>query len=265
VTSNKFIALYDAHYGEEYKSINGVEKKFFTENQKAIDAVLDFASEYDPDTVILGGDQLNCGPISHWNHGKPKLQEGFRLKAEMDRLDQKLLSFFDKGKPKNKIWLRGNHEQWIEDFVAANPGVQGLVEPENYLKLRERGWKIFSQGEFYKLGKLHFVHGDVILNGKNNVVNPAKYIVDQTRVSIRAGHIHTYYAYTDINGLDSSDYHTGIIVPCLCNLNPAYLKNRPTRFINGFLWGEVLNSGNFNDQVTIINDNKFVINGVIYG
>lgn len=261
--SNRFVALYDLHYGEEYKSVNGVEKKFFTENQKAINAVKAFIKDYKPDTIILGGDQLNCGPISHWNYGKPKLQEGFRLKSEMDRLYNQLL--MDVENVPNKIWLRGNHEQWIEDFINANPGVKGLVEPENYLNLLGAGWKIYSQGEFYKLGKLHFVHGDVILNGKNNVVNPAKYIVDQTRVSIRAGHIHTYHAYTDINGLDSRDYHTGIIVPCLCNLNPAYLKNRPTRFINGFLWGEVLESGNFNDQVTIINDNKFVLNGKVYG
>ncbi len=260
--SNKFIALYDCHYGSDIKNSGIGKKRFNTENQKAINSVLNFVSDYDPDTVILGGDQLNCGPVSHWNKGRPGLQEGFRLKAEMDRLDANLLSKIEH--VKNKIWLYGNHEQWILDFINENPGTEGMLEPENYLKLRERGWKVIPQGAFYKLGKLHFVHGDVILNGKNNVVNPAKYIVDMTRVSIRAGHIHTYYAYTDINGLDNSDYHTGIIVPCLCNLNPSYLKNRPTRFINGFLWGEVLSSGNFNDQVTIINNNSFVLNGKVY-
>ena len=261
--SKKFLAFYDCHYGKEYKVVGGNKRTYSTQNQAAINSVLSFSDDYSPDVVILGGDQLNCGPVSHWNKGKPYLQEGFRLKDEMDALDKGLLSRIDN--VPTKIWLKGNHEVWIDHFIQENPGLEGLIEPEKYLRLKERGWKIFEQGEYYKLGKLHFVHGDVILNGRNNLTNPAKYLVDQTRVSIRAGHIHTYYAYTDINGLDSNDYHTGITVPCLSQTNTSYVKNRPTRFINGFLWGEVLSSGNFNDQVTIINNNKFILNGKIYG
>ncbi len=263
MSHSKFVALYDMHYGKEVKVERGIRKIYPTHNQKAINTTLQFVRDYDPNTLILGGDQLNCGPISHWNRGKPYIIESFRLKDELDTFEKDFLSKIDN--IENKIWLQGNHEQWVSDFVNEHPSLAGMLEPIEYLNLRKRGWKIYSQGEVYKLGKLHFVHGDVILNGRNNLTNPAKYLVDQTRVSIRAGHIHTYYAYTDINGLDSNDYHTGITVPCLSNTNPSYLKNRPTRFINGFLYGEVLGSGNFNDSVVIINNNKFVLNGKIYG
>lgn len=261
----KFVALYDIHYGHEWRKKNGKDTLCTTHNVKALNSALEFIEDFKPDTIILGGDQLDCGCISHWNADKPLYREKLRLKTELDGFYSNVLVPLQESSCSELVWLKGNHEVWIDQFIEKHPQLQGMLEPETYFSLRDVGWEVKEQGEFFKLGKLHFVHGDVILNGRTTVVNPAKYLVDQTRVSIRAGHIHTYYAYTDINGLDSSDYHTGVTIPCLSNLNPTFLKNKPTRIVNGFNYGYVYPNGNFNDFVVIINNGKFVVDGKMYG
>lgn len=257
----KFVALYDMHFGWERGLKRGKWVSKLACNIKAIGAVTKFMRDFDPDILVLGGDQLNCGPISHWHQGKPILDETFRLKAEMDQLDQVILTKF--GYIERKIWLDGNHEQWIRDYVAANPGIEGLIEPENYLHLPERGWEIYSQGEVAKVGKLNFVHGDVVLS-RGTTVNPARTLLNAYRKNIRAGHIHSYSAAVEKNAIDSQDWHSAIIVPSLSNVEPFWNKNRPANFINGFLYGYVYPDGHFTDQVVLINNNEFTLNGERY-
>ncbi len=38
-------------------------------DQKAINAMLEFGKDFKPDVWIEGGDDLDCGPVSHWLHG----------------------------------------------------------------------------------------------------------------------------------------------------------------------------------------------------
>jgi hypothetical protein len=257
----KFLALFDLHFGYEFGNVKGNRVKRTTHNLDAIKAVKKFAFDFGPDILILGGDQLNCGPVSHWHKGKPRLDEGFRLKDEYTLLNEHILHpFYD---VERKIWLTGNHEQWIEDYINEHPSLEGLLEPKKVLCDLNNNWEYYSQGEIVKIGKLHFTHGDTIL-GAGKYINPAQQLVNQTRVNIRCGHLHSFFAATDINPIMSSDYHTGIVVPGMCSTNPFYVKNRPTRFITGFLYGYIWPDGNFNDYVVILNKNKFVINGVKY-
>jgi hypothetical protein len=259
--AKKFLALYDLHFGWERGLVRGKWTDRLACNIRAIGATVKFIYDFQPDIVILGGDQLNCGPISHWHQGKPILDETFRLKDEMDQLDGVILKLFDK--VGRKIWLDGNHEAWINDFVASNPGVRGLVEPINYLKLEKRGWEYYSQGEVAKVGKLNFVHGDVVLS-RGSSVNPARTLVNAYRRNVRAGHIHSYSAFTQKNAIDSQDWHSAIVIPSLSNVEPFWNKNRPANFVNGFLYGYVYPDGHFSDQVVLINNNEFTLGGKRY-
>lgn len=256
----RFLALFDMHIGWEKIRVRGRDVVTATHNLAAIQATLRFARDFQPDAILLVGDQLNCGPISHWVKGQPRLVEGFRLKAEMDLLDNLVLRHFDTCDI--KMWFVGNHEMWIQDHIDAHPSVEGLVEPENYLRLHERGYQIFGQGEVGSLGKLNFVHGDIALRGGS--VNPAKALVMAYRRNIRAGHLHTYCAAVDTTPVDTSDYHTGIIVPSLSTRNPAYTKNSSSCHCNGFLMGYVYPDGSFWDTVQIINKGRFAYNGILY-
>lgn len=257
----KFVALFDMHVGWERGWEGGklVTKPSF--HKKSILATSNFIKDFSPSILILGGDQLNCGPVSHWHKGKPILDAGFRLKDEMDKLDELILTPFNK--IEKKIWLGGNHEKWCEDYVEANPGLAGLVEPQNYLNLEKRKWEVFSQGEVATIGKLHFTHGDVIL-AKGSGTNPAKTLVNAYRRNIRAGHLHTFSVAIEQTAVDARDWHSGIIVPSLSTRNPFWVKNNPNCFVNGFLWGYIYDDGSFSDQVTLINNGVFTINGKKY-
>ena len=262
----RFIALFDLHIGKEYIQTKGEMILQPTHNAAAIEAVRQFSDDFEPHVLLLGGDQINCGPVSHWHNGKPRLTEGFRLKDEMDRLDELVLRPFEDTMLKTgrrKIWLDGNHEAWIQDFLAGNPGVEGLVAPNDYLKLKKRGYELYSQGEIASVGKVHFVHGDVIL-GKG-AANPAAKLVGAYQRNIRAGHLHTYAAHIQESPVDRQDYHSGIIVPSLSNRCPAFIKYNPNKFMNGFLFGSVWENGEFTDHVMVINKNSFSYGGKIYG
>ena len=254
-----FVALYDLHFGFERITTKGKRVLRTLHNLPAIKAATAFIKDFKPDVLILGGDQLNCGPISHWNRGKPRLTEDFRLKAEMDLLDNLILKPF--AGIAEKVWLDGNHEHWIDQFLDENPGIEGLVEPAEYLRLKERGWQLRSQGEIYKLGKLNFIHGDTV-RGRRNV---AAKLVSEYRRNIRAGHHHTFEVATDVTPYDRSDFHTGISIPAMSSATPAYTKNAPSNFQQGFLFGWVQPNGCFSDYVVVINKGQFVWNGKVYG
>lgn len=258
------MAIFDTHFGWERTQRRGKTVIQPTHNLPAIRAAIEFAKDFKPQALILGGDQLNCGPISHWHHGRPRLDAGFKLKDEMDLCNDHLLKPFDAILPRGaiKIWHDGNHEAWIQSFIDENPGVEGLVEPEHYLKLRERGYEIYSQGEVSRLGKLHFVHGDVVLT--RGTARLAYRLVMAYRKNIRAGHAHQYDVATEETPVDTKDYHTGVIVPSMSNRSPSFNKMAPNKYMNGFLFGEVRPDGSFNDFVMVVNKNKCAWNGKVY-
>lgn len=254
----RFIAAFDLHFGWEYREERG--KRFIspTHDLTAVAAMMAFVKDFKPHVFVLGGDQLNCGPVSHWLHGKPRRVENLRLKDEMDLLDQRVMRPVD-AIADTKIWLTGNHSVWIDTFLDANPGLEGLIEPKNYLNLATRNWRIFSQGEIYKLGKLHLIHGDVVKGA-----NPAKKLVEKYRRNIRCGDKHRWEVYTDVTAYDRSDFHTGVIVPAMAKVNHAYLKNGPSNHQQGFLYGWVAPDGTFTDHVMTIVNGRFIWNGKIY-
>lgn len=266
--AQRFIAAYDIHFGWEKKQIRDKLKVQPTHDLEAVNAMLEFAVDFKPHVFILGGDQLNCGPVSKWLRGAPRLMEGFRLKEEMDLLDRHVLLPVDaiipsEQKGGRKIWLEGNHEYWIRRYVDEHPEIEGLVEPGNFLRLAQRKWEYYAQGEVARLGKIHFVHGDSVF--PRGCKSGAQKLVSVYRRNVRAGHLHTSEMATDVTPADRSDYHTGIIVPALASCSPAYVKNAPTNFQKGFLFGYVMPDGSFSDYIAIINRGRMIWNGKIYG
>ncbi len=255
----RFIGLWDTHVGWERANVRGEYITRPVHNAAAIRAVWRFAEDFQPHAIILGGDNFNCGPISHWHHGKPRLVEGFRLKSELELGDELVVSEADRIVPDDgiKIYHYGNHEAWIDDHITATPALEGILEPHNYLKMVQRGWDIFGYGEVSNIGKLYFTHADQVLR-RGGGRHPAAALLNAFQRNIRGGHTHQYDAATRVTPLDQKDVHTGIIVPCLANRSPEYVKNNPTAYINGFLFGTIWPGGDFTDHVMIIHDNKFI-------
>lgn len=250
----KFVALYDLHWGYQRKGGH----KVALHDQKAMNVALSFIKDFKPDHVILGGDILDCGSISHHNHGKPGAVEGFRLLADAKELRTALIGPLEALNPATLVYIKGNHEAWADQLVEMMPALEGIVDINAMLKLDK--WKVIEQGEMTKLGKLVFIHGDQIKGGEHS----AKWATVAYEKNVRFGHHHTYQVYTKTAAVDAVG-HTGIAVPCLCKKDPNYGGGSPNRWVQGFLWGYVDGpKGSFSDYVSVIVDGKAMINGKLY-
>ncbi|MCA1840035.1 MAG: metallophosphoesterase, partial [Actinobacteria bacterium] len=250
----RFVGLWDLHYGYERKGGH----KTPLHDTKALGIALDFIRDFKPDHVILGGDILDCGSVSHHNHGKPGATEGLKLLTDATELKAKLIDPIDKLVPRaKKVYIVGNHEDWLNDLEQQIPALEGIINVQSLLKLNKT-WNVVPQGEAYKLGKLVFVHGDQIKGG----VHAAKWAVDTFGRNIFFGHIHTHQSYTKVSALDLHG-HTGTAVPCLCKKNPNYGGGSPNRWQQGFLYG-YQDETSFNAYVVTIVDGRAFVNGKLY-
>lgn len=251
----KFVYLTDLHWGYERK--NG--HKTPLHDLKALNVVLQFLKDFKPDHIILGGDILDCGAISHHNHGKPGAVEGFRLLGDAIELRAALIDPIEKLSPKTLTYIVGNHEDWLNDLTSQIPALEGIIDVRSVLKLSDK-WKIIPNGEGHKLGKLTFLHGDQIKGGEHS----AKWATVAWEANVRFGHHHTFQVYTKTSANDMNG-HTGIAVPCLCRKNPNYGGGAPNRWAQGFLWGYVGGpNGSFADYVSVIVNGSTMINNKVY-
>jgi hypothetical protein len=251
----KFVALFDAHWGFE----NRGGHKVSLHDPKALDVAMQFISDFKPHNIILGGDMLDCAAVSHHNKGKAGTVEGLRLFSDATELRSTVITPIEQIAKGQLTYIIGNHEAWLNQLVEETPGLAGIVEAEHLLKLSSR-WDVIPQGESTRLGKLVFVHGDQLSGGEHI----AKAATTVWEANIRFGHYHTYQVYTktspkDVNG------HTGVSVPCLCKKSPSYGKGAPNKWMQGFLWGYTDGLDKvFNDYVTVIVNGKAMINGKTY-
>ena len=143
----------------------------------------------------------------------------------------------------------------MDQFLDRNPTIEGMIELETALKLKERGYEYYGLNEPFRLGKVVFVHGlyTVAHHAKKHVIEYGQNVV--------YGHVHSHQKYTKSN-LDN--YHSAESVPCLCELKKPFLKNGPTAWSHGFAVLYLFKEG-FHLDVVPINRGVCVFNGRIYG
>lgn len=241
----KFVALYDLHWGYERKSGH----KVALHDPKALAATLAFIEDFEPDHIILGGDILDCGCISHHNHGKPGATEGFRLLGDAKELKSALIEPLE-ASGASLTYIIGNHEDWLTDLSDQIPALEGIVGLKPLLELNNK-WKVVEQGGVHKLGKLIFIHGDQIKGGEH----AAKNAVLAYERNVRLGHYHTFQTYAKTSASDMNG-HTGMVIPCLCKKAPRYGQGAPNKWMQGFNWGYV-GDGIFSDFVSVIVNGRF--------
>lgn len=256
----KFVFSPDKHVGWQQTS-KGLQP---LHDQKAIDSVLKFASDFLPDVWIEGGDNMDYGPVSHWLKHKKKSSKDLDLSRDAHEYKINVLDPINEimgrrsREKKRKIWMKGNHEGWAGEFAEENPGVAGLVEPERLLNLK--GWEMLDEGETVNLGKLYFAHGDKI----GNVRNVAAAAVQLYGHPIVFGHFHTFQVAPRHELIGSDSVKMGMCVPGLCNKNPSYMGNRPNQWMKGFAYGYVHEDGTFQIYVPLIIGGKFAAEGKVY-
>ena len=241
----KVVVLPDIHYPEHSKSSMDLVKKFIKDIQ--------------PDEIIYQGDNMDMGVISHWNKDKKRVVELKRLKQDYDNFIKDILDPIEKLAPKAKfIWFTGNHEFWAEQYLDKNPELEGIIEPEICLSLKERGYKIIPLNHIYKLGKLSIIHGYY-----TNQYHAAK-TLSAFEVSVCYAHTHAPQMHSKTKPMDTKNFHIAYGMPCLCDLAPEYGKSRPNSWVHGFGVIYILPDGNFNLYPIIIVNNKFIFNNKVY-
>jgi hypothetical protein len=257
----RFIACWDTHYGHERR--NGRLSPLH--DQKAIDVMLRFAEDFKPHTIILGGDILDCGAVSHHNKGKAGKVEGLRLAKDAELARERLV------KPLNatlarphrgrntKVYIPGNHEDWLNDLLDDIPGLEGIVDASALLGLDD-SWTQVEVNKGFRMGELYFIHGDQIRGGEH----VAKAAVLWAGENVRFGHYHTHQTYTMTSVIENKLPRTGIAVPCLCTKDPKYNEGKPNKWSQGFLYGYMNDDGTFHDYVVTIIEGKAIIEGKEY-
>lgn len=248
--------LTDVHWGYE---INTSRHKVPLHDEKAVSVAMQFIADFKPQHVILGGDILDCGSISHHRKGIAGQLEGLRLLAEAKEARETIIKPLEESVKGRLVYHIGNHEDWLTDVVDEQPALEGIVEIGSLLKLNKK-WEVIPSGKASRLGKLTFVHGDTVKGGQN----PARAAVSNYERNIRFGHFHTFQMDTKTTPIDANG-HTGIAVPCLSKKGHRYGGGAPNKWMQGFLWGYVGGPDSiFNDYVTVIVNGKAIINGKLY-
>lgn len=257
----KFIFSPDKHVGWQQEPGRGLQP---LHDLRAINAMLKFASDFQPDVWIEGGDNMDYGPVSHWLKHKKKSSQGLDLSKDAREYKREVLdpvneimSRRSKSK-KEKIWIIGNHEDWGKEFAEENPGVAELIDPRNLLDLKD--WTVVPCGGHVQLGKLFVVHGDKIGNSKNH----ATAAVALYGHPVIYGHFHTFQVAPRHELIEVESPKIAMCVPGLCNKNPNYMENKPNQWMKGFAYGYVHDDGTFNVYVPIVVGGRFAAEGHIY-
>ena len=202
-----------------------------------------FIKQFKPDETILLGDFADCVSLSHWNLKKRRKVEGKRHSKEIEVLDKEL-RYLEKYS-KKIVWMEGNHENWLEQYLDQHPESEGSLEYT--IRLKDRKFKWIPQGQTYKLGKLYFIHGEYI------TMHHAKKHLMEYGCNLCYGHTHTFQTHT--YSMRKQDPYVAYGLGCLCDHKPAYLKGRKGAWINQFAVVYVADNGQFQVYpINIIND-----------
>ena len=246
------VILHDIHYPLIHKP--------------SIAAVFDFLEYNKVDNIVLGGDQFHFDCISHHTRGKGLYRLPSSYKNHVEGFDKNILTPLETlTKNAKRVYILGNHERFEHDLIEEHPELMGIVDHVSILKLKERGWNVIPLGHCSKLGNLTVAHGEILSNYGNGGLYPAKKAVELYGTSVLVGHTHSAQSYTKISPVEKTKKDIGWVAPCLCAVNPSYLRNGATSWMNGFSICETMENGNFNLYPVIITGGKFSFAGRVYG
>jgi hypothetical protein len=189
------------------------------------------------------------------------------FKSNEKYFDADILKPLEQCLPKacEKVWIVGNHDRWETDMDDENPELEGCFDRVVNLKLEDRGWKVVRDGLAYKLGKLTVIHGDQLATGFGLGLYPTRRALDIYMKSVLFGHVHYAQSNSKVSPVEHTQKYMAWSSPCLCNINPEYMKNKPSAWLNGFTIVEVLPNGDFNVYPIVVVGGRFSYGGKVYG
>ena len=229
------------------------DKHFPLHDKKAINIVCKAIEIVKPDIYVDLGDTGEWEYFSthYWKGRNAKPMEDLMplldldvksVNAGMDWIDEAL----DKVGTKERHFVQGNHEVWLDKFVIRHPYLT-QYKTQNALKLKERGYKFhpYNRKKCLKLGKLNFTHG------KYTTKYHSQKHLEHYGESIMYGHTHDLQRHTATKaGGTISSWSLG----CLKDIkaDEDWLGGKLTNWNHAFAIVNWFKGGNFTVEVVEI-------------
>jgi len=228
-------------------------------NVSSVKVLLQIIEDLKPDGFYLLGDFMDMEPISHWLKNKKKTLENKRMLKDYEE-GNKLLDEFDKrlAKDIDKRFFWGNHEQWYTQLIEDMPALEGLLNPTEELKLKERGYQVYENlNHIERIGRLCFTHG--MYHNQNYV----KAHLDKFQTNVMHADMHSpRFRCSESPARDIA--LVGYCLGCMCNLAPAYMRNRPNKWSHGFAIVYFYENGYFDVDLKRIVKGRCIFNNKMY-
>ena len=230
------------------------DKHFPLHDDAAIDVVCQAIELIRPNIYIDLGDTGEWELFSshYWrDREKPPLEVLIPMLNEevsvvnkwMDVIDKSL----DKAKCKERHFIQGNHEVWLDKFVVKHPYLPEY-ETSKALKLKDRGykyWEYISRKKL-KIGKLNFTHGDYV------PIHHAKKHLGAYKENIIYGHTHDLQRFTDTGlGGTQSAWSMGCLKDMSSDKN-KWLRGNLHNWNHAFAVVDWFSNGDFKVEVVEI-------------
>jgi len=255
----KLLVLFDPHI--QTMPDKDSKKGWIPWTAPALDTALEFGRYWKPDETIAGQDFMEFAPISYWNRRKKLSMEGRRLSYDFEYANQVLdeICAFTKSKI---VFQPGNHDNWLDSYIEEKPELEGLINQDKQLQLEKRGIIHLRPFSIYKVGKASFTHAFLRPRTNTTKYHSARMAEDYGS-SMFYGHFHTHQVFTRVS-YDQKP-NTAVSIGCLSSLNPGWMRNNPTNFVNQILFMEFDNKGHFSWYAPILINGKFIWNGKVFG
>jgi hypothetical protein len=243
-------------------------------DRQAFECVLQAIELLQPDRVIHLGDIGEWESVNHHRYKRQRqpdpheVAKGLRRDVRavrynfLDLLDEAC----DSAGVSHKDITTGNHDEWLNRFVAVNPDYArtSFDDAKGYrfeqaLCLKERGWTVYPCGKRFRIGELSFYHGH-LYGGMYHAANHLR----RLGVNVMYGHWHDvqYAAATHDSGAKGA-WSLGCIKKKTDDAN-EWLAFRPTNWGQAFAVVDWWSRGRFTvHSINIIDGQCSLLTGSI--
>ena len=237
------------------------DQHFPIHDKKAVSVVLQAIDIVKPDLFVNLGDVGEWESVSPWQwrrKTKPPLEYQLPfIKKEIKAVNKGIDLFdkvLDKVKCEERIICAGNHDEWLDSFVAAYPYLKNYTF-KKACKWKERGYKYYAYNHPVKIGKLTFIHGAYTTKYH------AKKHLDMYGSNLMYGHTHDLQRHTDTKlGGTNAAWSMGCLKDMSRDKN-QWLRGRPHNWNHAFAIVDWFHGGNFKVEVIEIYNGKTTVWG----
>ena len=234
---------------------------------KAVNAVIDFVSDYQPDELFCVGDEADSPEPSRWNKGSAGEFAG-TLQKGLDKTADIMAQFKEALGDKPFHTMRSNHGDRIENYISRYaPALASLRDLEYSKLLRYKENEITYHDSFY-----NFAPGWVLGHGDEGNINKtaggtALALARKIGLSVVCGHTHRagiQHEHQSCNGKITNRLY-GFEVGHLMDLRKAtYLSAGAANWQTAFGLLYINDKKEVTPTVVPINNRRFTVEGESY-